>query len=372
MARTMTRKNLALIFLCWLISVCAWGDLTSVTVSPSQSHHLADSDLELTLTWTVHSDPNHSTGALSDNGVITSGITGQTLGQFGQRLSEPNRESLTFSETLTLSREQMQTWLNQGIDQLELTRVFSADRSASVTARATLSLSSNQLSLKRQLSQSLAFEALSLIMPNDSAINAQTLVPLKAKLQMTYVGQGQLRGQWQVNGPIGNDLSGQFRNLDSVNQWLTSFNRATLISPKLPTTQPGNYVVRFCLAESETSTDCSALSPTASYRVNANQATQVIIKIIQPSLSLAPTSTPFQWQPVANASVYQLEFFDTNLTPNFVTGIWVKPPQSQTQLTDLMLLKLQHHQTYYWRVSAYDKQGQWLGSSVSQTIQLTP
>jgi hypothetical protein len=86
---------------------------------------------------------------------------------------------------------------------------------------------------------------------------------LSAQAEVSFSGNGLLKGVWEVAGPNPDASNPQYRTLSNVNQYLVGKDSSVLKGPKLPTESTGPYLVRLRVTEPVPTFD----TPVATYNV---------------------------------------------------------------------------------------------------------
>lgn len=220
-------------------------------------------------------------------------------------------------------------------------------------------------------------------MEYDDGRISEVLAPhseLHARAVVSYNGTGLLEYSWEVASPPSTQGQPVFVPLVSRKQFLLAGDQVVLQTPRLPTGHNGDYLVRLRIDKPVPNFDL----PLLRYAINSSGQSRPETRIASlqvarpaPDAVLAP-DTLFAWQPVTDASAYQLELYtrpvrDRNLPggeqQSPVTGVLV--PAAKTQLTvgSLSRAHLLPSSTYYWRVVAVSDQGQIIARSDFRRIQ---
>lgn len=93
---------------------------------------------------------------------------------------------------------------------------------------------------------------------------------LVAQAEISFNGNGLLRGAWEVAGPNPDGSSPQFRKVANVQRPLGGREAVILKSPPLPTESNGLYLIRLLVTEPATALE----PPVIRYNVNEKQAAQ--------------------------------------------------------------------------------------------------
>lgn len=212
--------------------------------------------------------------------------------------------------------------------------------------------------------------------------------------EISYTGTGRFDAVWEIAEPTSTLGEPLFRTLSAVHRnLLGGLQGLTLRSPALPTAMDGVHLLRLRIV-----TPSGFGAPVVQYYVNAAlrpRPPQVRLFAYAPGEgAVYAPETRFHWSPITGAAVYQLEFFALS-TPSILdrlpelgslvgpdphrdqpgdegryplTGVMVTGFSSQASLSRLSLTHLTPGQTYEWRVTAYDAEGQLLGASALRSL----
>ncbi len=211
---------------------------------------------------------------------------------------------------------------------------------------------------------------------------------------ISYTGSGRFDAVWEVAEPTSTAGQPFFRTLSAVNRQLVGgLRNLTLRSPALPTTMQGLHLLRLRVIS-----PAAGEGPVIQYYVNRelrSAPAPVRLFAYSPGEGAVYTrDTSFRWSPVPRAAVYQLEFFAKtapsvadrlpelgSLTPDDrprdapeaderypLTGVMVTGISTQTSLSQLSLSHLPQGQSYEWRITAYDTEGQLIGVSTLRSL----
>lgn len=372
-----------------LIAAPAHAFVSSVTPVPSNKNVTIGKSASFQVTWYI--TRTNTSGA----GVTVQSQSGQFRGNGDpdnplqnvnlvliqtKPLSGPTT-SFIFSENVRLSSQLIQNAHKSGYSFITYRRFFGdafpgGGTAASVTFRITGS-SATGFTISRQ---SMRFGDNSIVKLLD------TKEILKAKADVTYLGSGQLQAEWEVAGPSTSGGVPIFRRIRTVRKYLLTGERATFVSPNLPTTIAGAYMVRMRITSPAPGFD----SPVIRYFVGARGAS---VAPPQPIRVGSPVdhvwfnkNTRFKWEPVKNALHYRLEVYsrpqETDIAgalPNLGDGQTSKKPIRlqggpvagmmlssniwQTALSASAQSHLLGGRWYYWRIVAIGKDGKIVGLS---------
>ncbi len=397
-----TRLNLArhlfqflsIVFL-MLVASSTYAAVTSLKVSPSNKLIIKDQNASVNLRWQIATDPNHTSGIASSNARIINPQNGEVLNVYGSVLSANGAGPFSFIETLTLPEVDTNLWFTQGLKSVVVKRTFSGPAGGSgKDAQMILQLSNSSLSASREsTSGELNILNLKFEFENGTVLaQVEQDSSLQGTLTLQYTGTGLLEGRWLIAEPAGSYDEPLYRTLALIKKNINGNQRSTFKSPELPTTSTGKYLLRFCVtnrsmrSENVRSTEvCSSeeLMSNAAYLVRGTSAKLMHISGIQPDQQSVNPSTTFSWNPLAQARVYQIQFFELlptkaslassrdpaeTVQPEFLVGMMLQGNTTQTPLSELVLSKLQSGKHYLWRVTAHNQLGHVLGSSPEATF----
>lgn len=380
---------LALVFV--LVSLPAHTAVNGVTVSPKQGALDVAEGGALNLKWVVSTSPAHAGGAFSAQGLLTDPVTGAILHTVATPFNRTEGSGpLHFDEVLTLTPAQLQEWQAKGITALSYQRAFgSATKAAdpkSTVASASLIITLSGVAdagKPRTPAAGLFIHKLNLRFEN--ARNKRRFSPgssLRAKLDLRYSGTGLLQGTWQIASEVGNGSKPVFTTLAQVRKQLKLVQREFLVSPELPTQEPGNYRLRFCVQPLVVVSDqlhidgqCPEpeLMAEIDYRIDgkdAPRATAEIEILSARSMTMSP-QTPLKWNRLKGVVAYQVQIFksgnddaeDAVDGAEFVVRMISGGDKTQVFLSELARQQLQPGQQYRWRVTGHDENAQLVGAS---------
>jgi hypothetical protein len=379
-----------------LLPVTAYSAVNSVRSQPAQRQILANQDTKISVSWQVSVTPGTPV-VNSFSAQIINPSTGATLSTINTSFSSSG--TYIFNEVIELNKAQVTAWQQSGIRRVIITRSFTDQSFPSINdpkGQVVLSISSSGLRAQREATSSdLLVRRLDLSFTDNlrmKVVKADT--ELKANLILAYSGNGLLEGRWQLAEPGSTEGKAFYRTLTLVRQYLGNAQQTTLNSPPLPTTRAGKYRLRFCVTNSDlipadtiavdAACPIEALSVEAIYEVTGNEATsaETLIRATPESGDINAKSQ-FNWAPVDNAVIYQLQLFtagddntkaDEMLTqaPNFIAGMLLPVSTSTTNLSPLVLNKLEPGKTYLWRLTAHNQNGELIGKSREWRVRYTP
>ncbi len=381
------------------------AEVTSVSVSPNRLN-VDSSGQSFNLTWTITLNRNN---ALSSQGEFrVPGSDGATdtintpLNITAPLTATP--QAVTVPETLTINATQLQFWQRLGIRQLQYIRTFEDTIGNRATGNVDIIIADGEnggtptlptagpapqlqgLDQHRHQQPGFQIHRIELRFTDLKNINfVDSGDKLQAQMEVTYSGNGMLRGQWQIADPSSTVGEPRFYTLTLVNQQLSSVQRSEIVSPRLPTTVEGRYYLRFCVTgignlvlPTEGSVECPTeiLSSIVGYQVFPQKQSIALIKNLSPAGEKVNANTLFRWPEVLNVAVNQLQILQAPHSPalssgalnaldepNFITGMLLPGNISEVVLSPYVIEKLDPDQGYYWRISSYDTNGRLLARS---------
>lgn len=328
---------------------------------------------------------------------------GQVRRPLRERISgtaDGSATSFSFSETLTVPADISQQAAALGARELSFVRQFNF-QGMTVTGVQTIRLSDpappprNLPNAARSLPENSEVTASGLILRrlalrfDDGASVASVAREerLRAEALINYDRAGLLEAVWEVATPATTRGQPVFRRLDNVREYLGAGQQANLRSPRLPTDQPGLYLLRLRLVQPTLEQNDIVLRYQVSGRSTEEAEWVPILNGAQTAGSEAlDAETRFDWPAVPNAHAYQLELYDqppepasaeeqpgpgtapAHFTREPTTGLVLKGSTPSTHLSAAVLHQLQPARTYYWRVVAVDASGILLAASAVQTL----
>lgn len=323
------------------------------------------------VTWTVSRTRDPAGGGIvrlvtSSNASLI--ISGATVGTLGGSLSQSSAagavnttDTLRFSETLSVSPAMARRIANANPGTVTIERTFT-DQEAPNTGTIRIAAgagAAGELNLRRI---ELSFE-------NDKRSDVVNKGDtLRAIAEVSFQSNGLLRGEWRIVDPTASLGQSTGRLLQVVRQQLVSSGQGQtrIISPPLPTNINGLHLVSFVVDD----TDTTITTPEIRYFVLESLAskTSTTIDMLTPAEGAnLNEDTVFTWKPIAGATAYQLEIFETNsfepLSGKLVPGKDVK-----MNLTSMSLDNLQPGTSYEWHMRAFGKGGSLIGMSPKQVL----
>ncbi len=375
-----------LLFSTGFLNQISQAAILGVTASPKRTNLSGDEDRTLNIRWVISTDPAHQQGATSAQGVLKDTTTNTVLKTFNLPLNTPEGSGpIHFEEALTLTAEDILTWREAGYQELEYNRLFSFGGDIQSAQKAwiaiaittpkieqieTLVLQNTQLNFKPQrFNRTVALD-----------------LPLHAQLTINYSGLGVFSGYWQIARLNPETQTFNYQLLAEANKTLEQRNQDFLLSPRLPTDQPGLYRVRFCPGtgvlsggfQAVTDNDCpeSELSAALEYKVVQDGAVPLETAATTEPLTVN-TESVFEWIRVPNAVVYELLIHQVNNketvnSDSFVSRLLIRSSQKSTQLTPETFAQLKTGVQYTWQVNAFDTHGELISQTPSQEFIYMP
>lgn len=387
---TKLSRTLALLILA-LVSAPSFADYTGIRVLPAQSQALAGQDVTLNLVWRINEDGS-SNAANSPFLFVINPKDGSQLSGIRSTVDASGGGPFSLTETVTFNANDIDAWIAQGLSFVLLKRTFSDFASgATIDGSLRLNLSSGGLAEQRSAGKGyLEVQDLRLEFDNgNDLIVTQAREELYASLTIRTVGNGLLEGRWQIAEPGSSGQVPIFRTLSLVRKNVQQGQRVSFRSPRLPTSQQGKFLLRFCAQVDRTKLrdePCleENLTSLAAYEVQGNDTVGVqAMKVLSPYSDQVDASAKFAWQPLSAAVMYQLQVFELqardadlpsskltqeSLEPMFISGMVLPQGTTSTLLSELVKSKLAKGKHYLWRVTAHDASGQLLGLSSEQSF----
>jgi hypothetical protein len=354
---------------------------------------LATQDNNFGVVWQIIPAPG-SSGANSPNAQVINPATGAVLATLGGGFAQAGAGPYMFSEFIDIPAVNVEAWTRSGLRRLLLVRNFSVAGGGGMRAQMVLNLASSALRAPRENNGGeLLVQRLNLSFVDNQRVKVvQPADEVKAKVQISYSGNGQLQGRWQVAEPASTQGAPVYRTLTLVSQYLGAAQQTVLTSPLLPSSAAGKYLVRFCVTNREmvaadqlvldAGCPSEALTVETVYQVLGSAEPEALIEA-SPQSGTVTTATAFQWRAVPGAVVYQLQVFassappgsqDASLdqAPNFIAGMLLPAGETKTTWSSWLLSKLEPGQSYLWRVTAHDQNGSLIGRSREWRVRYQP
>jgi hypothetical protein len=176
----------------------------------------------------------------------------------------------------------------------------------------------------------------------------------KAYAELRFVGSGNLRGYWEVDGRI----------LGSVNRHLAIGPTVVLETPEappLPTFEAGTHLLRFIV----TSPDVAFELPTIAYTVlpakTENLLEQVLTVSPEPGALLDCLPPTVSWNRLTKPYLYEVVFF-SEPEGNQIFTAYAKEPFYTVPIMPFRAVFVPG-KTYWWKVRVFGGEGEFLGES---------
>ena len=219
------------------------------------------------------------------------------------------------------------------------------------------------------------------------------IVPVKSQLsgvaELTLVGGGFLRGDWEVADPGSTSGTPFFRGLQTISQGFGGADRVKLKSPKLPTEISGLHMLRLRVTDPLPGFDPPVLYYYVGEPKPGTTLSFMPMTVMNPpSQAYIDSATQFVWQPVKDARAYKIEIFAnpenaSNNLPDLggapvvedrqqvrratshspVAGMMIAGTKTQTTLSESTRAKLQKQHSYFWRIQAIGLDGMVVGEA---------
>ncbi len=340
---------------------------SSVSNIPAQVVITATSHSQLGWNINVSGASGSQVTVSSSTGVFRA-PDGSTLGTVPQLLRATKTligatTIFRFNESLTIAQSIARLAQNKGFGTFRYIRQFSAGQS-NVTVSATFTVTgggaAGVLSIRRVQMEY-----------DDSRITA-VVAPgseIRAHAVVSYAGTGLLEYSWEVASPPSTLGQPVFVPVLSRKQYLLAGDQVVLRSPRLPTDQDGDYLLRLRLHKPGADFELPVLRYAVNRSAQAHTGSRVLaLQLSRPAPdSVLGLKTQFAWQAVSAASAYQLEIYDRPVRdrtlpsvrqPLPVTGVLVPAAKTQLSIGNMSRTHLLSGNTYYWRVVAISDKGQ--------------
>jgi hypothetical protein len=324
--------------------------------------------------WVVESDVGLGTTVQSGSAEIRANSPGGTvIGQVNTGLqgttdtSTVNGATATLTETVTLPQQALLRAQSLGADRLFIVRSFD-DGGASASDASGVAISGGLGGEFRLVRIALRFDdgAVQRVVSTDSTLSATASI--------TFTGSGRIEGRWEIAQPTSTLGEPRFRSLGVVRRQVTGASReVSLESPSLPTGTQGIYLLRLRITSPETGFE----PPELGYAVNAGEAVEAneIGGLGPPKGTTWESGTLFRWSEMDRAAAYRVEFHarrDAGEDAPPVSGVLVPAPASVAQLSRVARSHLEEATPYWWRVLAFDDEGNIIGRSPLTLLRMPP
>jgi hypothetical protein len=367
-------RNLIIFAVGLLFYSTAWATLIGASSAPKHTQVSIEEGRTIQVRWLISTDPAHTNGAFSAQGVLKDTATDTVL----KTLTTPFNATegagpLRFEEALTITAEETQQWYELGYRRLEYKRQFStgAERPSTSHARLTIQLTKKGVDPSTgAINSHLAIHHMELAYkPQRFRTEVAQGLPLQAQLTLFFSGVGTLKGSWQL--ATADSESGQLKYsvMADISKPLQKGSTDWLLSPQLPTQNTGRYAVRFCahdpaFGNTTPATDSQCPNPLLSSQLNyqvysveddANSGEL-------PEIGQLTANTPLSWNPVESTVVYEMLLSQPaskeSVTSATLVGRMLIPgSRSSVTLTPTLVDQLHPGTTYSWKINALDIHG---------------
>lgn len=371
----------------------AWAVLDSASVSPTSLSAPFNRPATLNLRWTVTAG-TASPGpvvAQSPTLLVTAPGGGRVLGQVPRRVQGtvlPGASTMIV-ETVQLPRSLMQTLYRvrqpdgSRYTHFEVRRIFSDADSSVSAAPASLFLTGGAGDGVLDISR------LALYFDDQSTVRlVHRGDSLRAVLDIQFTGSGQLAGVWELADPTSTAGQPIFRPLRMERTSLVGAQVMQIQGPELPTEREGVHLLRFRLTAPRTDFEPVLIRYVVTGET-VHEHPPVNVRPERPrNGALVGAETTFAWRADRPASAYQLEIYGRPAEADLplpalggpveapplridqppLTGMLLQGDTHSTQLSALVLRRLEPGRAYWWRVRAIGADGGVIGESPLQEI----
>ncbi len=316
------RALIAAMLATWLLPLApAVAALVTVTPSPANFSLAMNQATAVTINWRIQRvTPPGPANVISNNGTLT--IAGTTI-TINRTLSRPTRgaEQVVLVETLVVPRSLLVRAIKSGAPLTgTYSRIFTeagTTQAASVTFDITTgggaSFGISRLDLK--------------FLDDDSRATVRAVDSrLRAVARVRFTGTGLLQASWRIATPTSTPGNEIYRPLRLERRQLTGNGEVELISPPLPTSIQGQYLVALIVEEPGLGFD----TPRLTYAIlppgaPLAEATPLSILVSAPAAEGAlALGTKIKWSPSPAVAVYRILLLDPAGEP-------LAPPQEDLQ-----------------------------------------
>ncbi|GEM_PF-6400263 len=231
---------LSLVAVAALASGTAQAAVTSVSPSPTSAQAALTNTTSIAVGWNVVSSAGGNVGSVQ--GVFR-GSGGEVLGTVNQPINKSivGPGVATFSETIQVPTDVAYRAHKMGLANFLYERSFN-DGGGAAAGAVTVHITTTS-------SAGFGISRLALTFDNGEALRlAARDEKLRVAAEISHTGTGLLRASWEIAGPNPNGQKPQWRTLAAVTQGLAG-DPDKVISPLLPTTSTGTYLVRLRITE---------------------------------------------------------------------------------------------------------------------------
>jgi hypothetical protein len=306
---------------CLLPLAPALAGIVAVTPSPTNFNVAMNQATAVTINWRIQrSLPPGPASVISNSGTLT--IAGTTI-TINRRLSRPTSgaEQVVIVETLVVPRSLLVRAIKSGAPLTgTYVRIFTeagttqvATVTFDVTTGGAASFGISRLDLK--------------FLDDDSRATVREVDSrLRAVARVRFTGTGLLQASWQIATPTSSPGNEIYRPLRLERRQLTGNGDVELISPPLPTSIQGQYLVALIVEEPGLGFDTPRLTyailpPGAPLAEAAPQS--ILVSAPAAEGALAP-GAKIKWSPSPAVAVYRILLLDPAGEP-------LAPPQEDLQ-----------------------------------------
>lgn len=357
------------------VNTLAQADINSVTASPTTVTLPVNNPTPFNVLWRVNRTETDTSGLGPFNRQISSPnallqINGTTIATVGGMLSQQSilsvnqSATLNFNEVIHLNIGLARRIANSPAGSVRIVRLFNDDQRVETGSVAVYSGSSS--------AEGLVVRRIDLAFENASRTDViEQNSELRAVANITFQSSGVLQGEWRIIDPTASLGNGGGRVLQVIRQSLVSSGegRTRIVSPALPTSQQGLYLLAFSVQDTTAQIDIPILRyfviDSTGPQPHAEPDTLIVE---QPrENALLDAETLFTWQQMANAHAYQLEVFAADEALP-VAGKLVPASELQLALSAMTLNWLSPASTYQWQLRAFDSEGNVIAISPKRII----
>ena len=383
--RSLLRAAFLALFACWLLPApTAVAGVITVTASPGSFELAANEATSITITWRVFRAGGAGNVLFSNSGSLQLGGTTITI---NRRLSRSftTQQNFVFVETVVVPRSLIVRAIRAGgVLTGTYTRIFDDTdftnfgvAGLNITTGGGASFGISRLDLK--------------FLDDDSRATVRTVDSrLRAVARVRFTGTGLLQASWQIATPTSTPGNEIFRPLRLERRQLTGSGDVELISPPLPTSIQGQYLVALVVEEPGLGFDTPRLTyailpPGAPLAEAAPQSILVSAPAAEGALSLGDK---IKWSPLPAAAVYRILLLDPARQPlappqedlqygaavrpapagDVVAGFYMPATATEAALPALVASRLTPGQRYLLQIQALDSAGMPIAESRRQEV----
>ena len=187
---------------------------------------------------------------------------------------------------------------------------------------------------------------------------------ITARAVVSTAGEGRIDASWEVAGPDG----GQFRPIARVRQVLAGSRRTVFESPPLPTDRAGNYIVRFATQQNFSGHGGNRRDPLC--RDTGRGCGTIELDLARAGESASAGKNHSGGARSAGAASYRLEFLEGGAggieNGTRIAAVDLRAPEAR--LKPFTLARLRDRTPVFWRVLAYDGDGNIVATSPARQL----